>query len=318
LTGCEGWLVAETTPPPWDAPAGTSSDPNATATPITPTASPTVTLTPIASATPPVGPSSTFDAALLTSTAAGPGGALTEPVIEYFVAFPTEASPGDLILLFWKADNASTASIWRVKENGTPGKTWAVDTDGELSVQTTAAGRDEVYVLSVTNGIVTVEQEVTVTVKCGGNWFFEPAPEDGCPEADPQITTAVFQGFERGQIFWLQATNQIIVLFNDQRRPTWISTPNPWFDGAPDNDPSLQPPPGLFQPTREIGLVWRGTAGVRDRLGWALGDAQQFNSTYQRARYDGGDLGLYFSDTSNGVIEMLPDGAGWKVISFTH
>jgi hypothetical protein len=319
LTACEGWLVPEPTLPAWDTPvaisAATTAPPSfgASATLETPTVTPTITLTPRLSPTPPIAVTATLSSILTTATAGS--GVLNTPIIDYFVVVPTEARSGDILQFFWKTRNGTAASIWRVKADGAPGQTWAVPLEGSKDIITDAAGRTERYILSVTNGHRTVELSAEVEVSCEGNWFFDPPPEEGCPEADPQFTAAVFQGFERGQMFWLQATNQIVVLFNDGGQPAWVSVGNTFADGMPEDDPALVPPEGQRQPRRELGKAWRETPGVRDRLGWALGDPVPYNATYQRVRYDGGDLGLYFNDTVGAVIELLPDGKSWNAFS---
>jgi hypothetical protein len=317
LAGCDGWLVPEPTPVAWDVvpTADGSATPGASPTPPTPSVTPTITLSPVASATPPIGAMPTLSAAMLTATAGGPL-ELDVPVIEYFVAFPTEARVGDIVLLFWRVSNVSEAAIWRVRADGTPGRTWAVGAEGELSVDAQAAGRVEEFVLAVSNGHTTIEQRVSVEVTCDQTWFFNEDVEEGCPESGPQITGAVRQGFERGQMIWLQASNQIVVLHTDSARPAWQSIGNTFAEGMPEEDPAFVPPEGMRQPRREFGVVWRDTPGVRDRLSWALGDPQPFTATYQRVRYDGGDLGLFFTDPAGAVISLLPDGEAWQIIAY--
>ena len=84
------------------------------------------------------------------------------------------------------------------------------------------------------------------------------------------------QEFEHGRMFWIQATGQIVVLFDDyptnanQTNPAWLSTPDTYTDAEPPNDPAIVPPEGMFQPERGFGKVWRETPGVSDRLGWAV------------------------------------------------
>ncbi len=312
LSACQSWLVLDPTlaaqtftpGPTVEAAAQTPS-----ATPLTPSPSPTVTLTPIASMTPPIGATDPAQA--------GSGApAVRPPEIEYFVAFPTEALPGDLVLLFWSADYATGAAIWRVKEDGTPGRTWAVEPEGELSVEVEAAGRDEEFVLAVTNGSVTIEQRLAIAVACVETFFFQPAPEEACPLEPAFTTQATFQGFERGQMFWLGSVGQIIVLFTDRAAsPAWLAVTDPFFEGAPEEDPGIVPPPGLRQPRRGFGMVWRDTPDLRDRLGWALGEEQAYTATVQRGTVEGGGTAWYFSNPAGAVMALLPDGADWTTLS---
>ncbi|MFW5749092.1 MAG: hypothetical protein ACOCYT_05710 [Chloroflexota bacterium] len=93
----------------------------------------------------------------------------------------------------------------------------------------------------------------------------------GCPVgAPPTITNrgAAFQSFERGTMIWLNdPTPAIYVLFNDGRFQRYQDTYNPSVD--PDSGGET-PPPGLLEPVRGFGKVWRTIPGVRDSLGWAL------------------------------------------------
>src|SRR5574341_1157735 len=167
----------------------------------------------------------------LTGTALGPVGA-TRPVIEYFVAFPEEIDPGEPILLFWKTSGAISGAIYRLNLDGTPGRTWEVKLEGDLSVLPVLLGRTETYVLSITNGVTTVQQAAEVKVNCLTPWFFDPPPPEGCPQPEVFTSEAVAQEFEHGRMFWLQATGDILVLFDvsldefdDEATPTPQGTP---------------------------------------------------------------------------------------------
>jgi len=96
----------------------------------------------------------------------------------------------------------------------------------------------------------------------------------GCPTLGEVGLNVAVQRFEHGWMVW------------EARRGTTPPTIHTLFDDnqqyarfddtyAPDTDPagaSITPPPGLFQPMRGFGKVWReGIAvAVRDRLGWAI------------------------------------------------
>lgn len=324
LSACEGWLVAEPTPVSWEIPTGFPVTPTAqsesplgstaTRTVITPSA--TITLTPRFSPTPPLGATGTVSWIMLTATAAGPA-SVSDPRIDYFVVYPTDAKPGDLISLFWKTSNVSDAAIWRVKEDGSPGRTWKVEPEGQMSLELSTVGRQERFVLSVTNGIRTIEQLAEVTVGCNFTWFFTPEPTSGCPDALPSPTGALMQGFQNGQMFWLQSTNQVIALYSDGNQPAWVSVSNGFTEGMMEEDPALTPPEGMRQPRREFGLVWRDTPGVRERLGWAVGDAAAFTSTIQPAIYGADARGLFFTDPTGAIIQLVPNGEGWLVVSYS-
>lgn len=222
LTGCANWFddepvieaLATLTPSP--APTGTPAVALVdTPTPFTPTATPTVTLTPRFSPTPPLGGTSTpANPQTATAQAVGLAGDLT-PVIEYFAAYPTEAEPGEEVLLFWSAQDGSSAAVYRVNVDGSPGRTWQVAMEDSMAVYPRDAGRNEVYMLAVTNGLVTVEQPVSIAVSCPLEWFFSPSPVEGCPNAEISSTHTVTQEFQGGRMFWFEDFSQIVVLFND-------------------------------------------------------------------------------------------------------
>lgn len=325
MTACEGWLVPEPTPVSWEIPTGLPVSPTpvgesplgstSTREVLTPTS--TITLTPRFSPTPPLGATGTVSWIMLTATAAGPA-SVSDPRIDYFVIYPTDAKPGDLISLFWKTSNASEAAIWRVNEDGTPGRTWRIETEGQMSLELTTVGREERFVLSVTNGVRTIEQTASVTVSCNFTWFFTPEPTSGCPDAAASTSGALIQGFQNGQMYWLQGNNQVIVLYNDGKQPAWVSVANAFTEGMPEDDPALTPPDGMRQPRRELGLVWRDTPGVRERLGWAIGDTAPFTSTLQPAIYGTDRRGLFFTDPTGAIIQLVPKGEGWLVVSYAN
>ncbi|MBN1427576.1 MAG: hypothetical protein JXB07_04270 [Anaerolineae bacterium] len=285
-----------------------------TPTPITPTLTPTITLTLPYTSTPLIHASSTLSQDEMTGgysdTVAGP-----KPRIGYFVAFPAEAGPGESVLLFWSSDGGTSASITRINSDGSRGRAWQVDTEGSLTVTLRGDARHEEYMLSVTNGIATVQKHTLVTVTCKVGWFFQPPPEEYCPAAEPVSVQASAQEFERGRMFWLGDTNQIIVLFNDApqdpnaAKPAWLMVANPWAEGMPEDDPSYVPPEGLKQPRRGFGLVWRDTSGLADRIGWAINDEVPFNMTYQKT--PGDKPRLFFSDYLGKTIALEPDGKSW-------
>src|SRR5574341_1329237 len=319
LTGCGNWLVEDpdlitpsATLSPTPLVTGTAAVAYvATVTPMTPTVTATITLTPIVSPTPPIGPTSTLEPAALTATASNPE-ADRAPVIEYFVAVPTDARPGDRIQFFWATRNVTQAALWRVKEDGSPGRAFPVPPSGQYDLPALAAGREEEFVLSATNGHVTVEARVHVNVSCPLEFFFEDVPEESCPTTEAVSENATFQAFEHGQMFWMQTANQIIILFTSGE-PAWMIVVNPFFDGAPEDDPNIIPPEGMRQPRREFGMVWRDTPGVRERVGWALGDPLPYLMTKQTADVEGQSQ-LFFTDPVGSVIRLVPDGEEWIVL----
>jgi hypothetical protein len=106
----------------------------------------------------------------------------------------------------------------------------------------------------------------------GAVYFNDPTVPGliGCPQPfslAAGLASAV-QNFERGSMVWVQGpVNQIYVLYNTGTYQRYADT---WVDGqsAPVGD---VPPPGLNEPVRGFGKVWRENPAVRDALGWAVG-----------------------------------------------
>src|SRR5262245_21278393 len=95
------------------------------------------------------------------------------------------------------------------------------------------------------------------------------AAATACPPqpAVPRITGAEMQRYERGYMVWVQDTDMFYVMYGDQFRGTFETYPDTWQEGMPETDPNIVPPPGLFQPTRGGGHLWRNNQKVRDGLG---------------------------------------------------
>src|SRR5919108_449351 len=95
-----------------------------------------------------------------------------------------------------------------------------------------------------------------------------------CPSYPPQeqATQTVLQRFERGWMVWARtpatAPPQVYALFEDNQ--TFAAFPDTWTPDQPAAG-GFDPPPGLYEPERGFGKVWREGTGakVRERLGWA-------------------------------------------------
>jgi hypothetical protein len=64
-----------------------------------------------------------------------------------------------------------------------------------------------------------------------------------------------------------------------------------WAEGEPAPPPA-SPPPGLSEPIRGFGKVWREQPGVRESLGWGVGSER-------------GDRGVFIPYSSGGAIAWL-------------
>lgn len=98
------------------------------------------------------------------------------------------------------------------------------------------------------------------------------ASEIGCPEDEEKVIWCAWQEFEHGYMLWRIDTGKIYVL-DGVYKGTWQEYDDPWEEGKYpiDLDPDIIPPPGLAQPKRGFGLVWREQlGGPKSDIGWAL------------------------------------------------
>ena len=86
-------------------------------------------------------------------------------------------------------------------------------------------------------------------------------------------------------MLWRQDVNLIYGLGPD---PPWFFTGDTWRDGDSPSDPAIVPPPGLYQPERGFGKVWRERFGVRETLGWATIEEKGFSAIIQE--FSGGSV----------------------------
>ena len=127
-----------------------------------------------------------------------------------------------------------------------------------------------------------------------------PVTEDASTET-ACVAELVEQSFENGFMFWVGRTSdekcahehgfapgsgEIWIAFVNSKIPSgkWLVYVDDWTAGAdPDNDQSLTPPPGLIQPIRGFGKVWRTklSAEEREMLGWATGSEFLISSDYR-------------------------------------
>ncbi len=144
----------------------------------------------------------------------------------------------------------------------------------------------------------------------------ETTPESAAPPdaSAPTYTTvkAAFLPFEHGYMFWLEDTNQIMVLVNGSTLDSGTQTQyqDTWREGMPETDPSLTPPEGFTQPTRSFGQAWRTYPGVKDSLGWSIGESVNFTALVVRHQ----DRTI-INGPDNRVYEFAGDGT-WAVIDY--
>ncbi len=114
-------------------------------------------------------------------------------------------------------------------------------------------------------------------------------PTQGPTPLPPNFPTPVVEPvqvaeelFEHGRMFWLEPIKQIWVLkITGEGHGTWEVYEDTFKDGEPENDPSLVPPEGRYQPQRGFGKLWRESPGLREALGWGVTPEFGYVSQYE-------------------------------------
>jgi hypothetical protein len=109
-------------------------------------------------------------------------------------------------------------------------------------------------------------------------------------------------------MLWVQQQDAIYVFYTGATTQ-WQVYNDAYTDGMPDTDPAYaSAPPGTYQPRRGFGLLWRTSAEVRNRLGWALVDYETPYSPQLQIATDGT---IYISEPSGAVLSLSPGGSSW-------
>jgi Tol biopolymer transport system component/uncharacterized protein YraI len=88
----------------------------------------------------------------------------------------------------------------------------------------------------------------------------------GCPLEQAHITGSAHARFQHGFMHWREGRQLIYVLYDAGH---WQEFGDLWEDGNPQSA-GLSPPPGLLEPIRGFGLVWREHLGGPEAdIGWA-------------------------------------------------
>lgn len=238
--------------------------------------------------------------------------------IQYFTTDSEFVTPGENVTLFWDVEGVDRARIFRVDDEGERLFRWDVMGEGQLTVATRSQDREAArFLLTADIGATEIEQLLQIPLRCVDTWFFDPPP-DACASAPAELTAQAEQTFERGRMVWVEALDRVYVVFEDGARPGWALYPDDFNEGDPERDDSLAPPPGLEQPIRGFGLVWRGNPRVQERLGWATSPEVPFEGMMQA---DSADLGLgtlYLRLRDGGILALDAPTNEWDVLVATR
>lgn len=237
------------------------------------------------------------------------------PIIRYFRANVEEADPGDTISLEWATTQAITVTLWHLSPTGQFGRFWNVTADDSFDYESNSYERNwTTFALSAADASGNTEMaSVSVILRCPDEWFFANPP-DICPAQAALISDAAEQSFEHGFMLWLAREDRIYILFNDNSSPHWNAYTDEWDPGEPENDPTLNPSPGLVQPVRGFGLIWREQPSVRERLGWATGEEVAFKTALQRTSYAKYNE-TYIRAADGDIWYLKAERSGWDKIA---
>lgn len=149
---------------------------------------------------------------------------------------------------------------------------------------------------------------------CDTNWFFiQPRPE-ACPINPPNASNGVYQRFQNGHMVWVGAQDAIYVMYDDSVQPRWRVTRDYFDEGEPEDSPRYAnaPLPGLWQPRRGFGMLWRDNQPIRDRIGWAT---QQWEQPFSVQVQTSDDGTIFISQPDYGIFALLPQGTSWEEYS---
>lgn len=238
------------------------------------------------------------------------------PRIEFFTSDVIAVAPGSGVTLYWSARGTDSAVIYRLDRQGQRSQVWNVSPDGNLPIQTRSSDRGQLtFVMGVGEGDTYNEQTLIIPIECPIEWFFSPSPED-CPDAEAVESQMVGQTFERGRMVFVQEDNTIYAMFNDGREPGWLAFQNNFNPEIhPESEEAFIPPPNFFQPIRELGFLWRASEVVRNRMGLGIDESTTYTGLFQTVTSPGGQESLYISSSDSAVLQLVPGGEIWQLIT---
>jgi hypothetical protein len=144
-------------------------------------------------------------------------------------------------------------------------------------------GRD-VLIRERTSGCAEPLPELAAAVRI----FNRDAPL-GCPlrNAGWSALPGATAQFERGVMYWLSTPRGPVIYVLAAQRGGHVSYrafEDTWREGDPATV-GLNPPPGLYEPARGFGKVWRENQDIQQLLGWALEPERPVTASFQAFQY---------------------------------
>ncbi len=113
----------------------------------------------------------------------------------------------------------------------------------------------------------------------------------GCPLAAAATTaSSAYQPFQNGVMIWISSlgTHPQPVIYALFSNGTYQRFNDTFAEGIDPESGGAVPPPGLLEPVRGFGKVWRENQAARDTLGWAL--TTEAGGTAEILRFERGEI----------------------------
>lgn len=141
----------------------------------------------------------------------------------------------------------------------------------------------------------------------------------GCATTAATAVASAYQPFERGLMVWVasQASPpQPAIYALTTNNSTYQAFADTWREGVDPDSTGAQPPsPGLLEPIRGFGKVWREAGGVQSQLGWATSSEAGGNATIQQ--FDRGTM-IYLTQTGQTYILLAGAPGTWSSVSIAY
>lgn len=225
------------------------------------------------------------------------------PTLEILSALQVNTVEADFVLVTPTEPPSKTPT-------GTPSRTITPTLSPTPTRPITATATFPQFPTSVATPVIAIVPQAIAQV-CDSAWFFLNPQPAGCPLAAPTAAPGVYQTFQNGFMIWLGHQDLIYVFYNDAAQPRWETFRDEFDQGEPEDDPAYvnAPSPNTWQPRRGFGVLWRGNAAVRNRIGWATLQWEQAFSVTAQAAPDGT---LFISEPGGGVFAASPGGQLWE------
>ena len=242
--------------------------------------------------------------------------------IEAFAVSRQTVNPGETVTLSWDvAGEVEEVGVYTISELSQLDAYYGdLAASGSLTVTVPESRRNHMsfQLYAEDPDGMWIYADASAKITCPDVWFF-PDPPDSCPWPAHYTRMAV-QHFERGVMVWTEWEDRIRVFYEDSTAVnlrSWSMQGNAWFEGMPESDPTIAPPPGLHQPVRGFGKLWREGSyretPIRDLLGWAVEPEWAIERGAVQCEAVPKYATCYIGDPAGAVYVEQPEMSGWYV-----